>query len=109
MNKELELQNSNYSYELKSNIDLLHLQRHILFIMRPILAIFAALDMLGGGLQNLLKLWRQHSNVQKSMNVYPPFYPCCIMCYNYISTTMFIPYCAIILKFLNYLSLGALV
>jgi hypothetical protein len=56
MNKELKLQNSNYAYELKSNIDPLHLQRHILLIMRPILAIFAALDMLSGGLQNLLKL-----------------------------------------------------
>ncbi len=29
---------------------------HILLIMRPILTIFVALDMLGGGLQNLLKL-----------------------------------------------------
>jgi len=51
--------------------------------MWPILAIFAALDMLGGGLQNLLKFWRQHSNVQKSMNVYSPLYPHCIMFYNY--------------------------
>jgi hypothetical protein len=69
---------------------------HILLIRRPILTIFAALDMLGGGLQNLLKFWKQHSNVQKSMNVYPPLYPHYIMCYNYISITMFIPYCAII-------------
>jgi len=39
---------------------------HILLIMKPILAIFVALDMLGGGLQNLLKFW---SNIVMSKNL----------------------------------------
>jgi hypothetical protein len=41
---------------MRLNQALIPFKGYILLIMRPILAIFVALDMLGGGLQNLLKL-----------------------------------------------------